>query len=85
MTTLMDTLYTFAQENLVMDYLSRNQGYSLALQELEGLDQAIQAALAPDQRPRLERLRDKVLAVHLAELEAIFQAGFSMALELGRA
>ena len=84
MTDLMENLYCFAQENRVAKYLYYDTEYRDSLECASKGEQALRATLTEEQNERLDALFGERLICHSAELEAIFQSGFSMALELVR-
>lgn len=84
MTDLMDALYTYAQENRMMDYLSRDKEYRQSSHYIEQHTEALRTVLPPEQAALLDKLLGEQLVSHLSELQAIFLSGFSMALELFR-
>lgn len=84
MTDLIETLYQFAQENRIAKYLYYDNEYRDSAECADKGEQALRATLTEEQNKRLDALLGKQFICHSAELEAIFQAGFSMALELIR-
>ena len=84
MTDLMNTLYTYAQETLMMDYLAQDREYRQSTHYIEQHTETLRATLSPEQAALLDKLLGEQLVSQLSELQAIFMSGFSMALELSR-
>lgn len=82
MTDLIENLYQFAQENRITKYLYSETEYQDATKCASKCEQTLRATLTDEQNRRLDALLDERLTYHSVELEAVFQAGFSMALEL---
>lgn len=81
MTDLMSMLYDYAQFNRVMGFID-----SRTCREMEGLEEktleALKKSLSGESLAALERYRDAILELQELYLEAMFQAGFSIAREL---
>lgn len=84
MTDLMQALFQYAQEHRVMEYLDRDSEYRNALRCSEKQRLLLQDSLTPQQTAHLDSLLSERDLVCFAQLQAIFQAAFSMALELSR-
>ncbi len=82
MTDLMQALYTFAQKNHAAKHLSCDMEYQDSVDCARKGEQALRATLTADQNERLDALFGEQFIYHSAELEAMFQSGFSMALNL---
>ena len=84
MTDLMQALYCFARENRITGYLEGDSQYHSVCRCAEKRERLLRAALTPEQAGWLDDLLDEQSIARSAELEAAFQAGFAMALELSR-
>lgn len=82
MTDIVEALYIFAQEKRIPKYIYNHTEYQDATKCASKCEQTLRATLTDEQNRRLDALLDERLTYHTAELEAVFQAGFSMALEL---
>ena len=82
MTDLMQTLFDYILDNLVENYLP-GPPYLKNAAALEAQDAALQKLLTPEQRAMLEKLQATEYRHDLMELEAMFQATWAVARELG--
>ncbi|MDO4315632.1 MAG: hypothetical protein Q4C45_07620 [Oscillospiraceae bacterium] len=82
MTGLMQTLFDYILDNLVENYLP-GPPYLKNAAALETQDTALQKLLTPEQQAALEKLRAAEHRRDLMELEAMFQATWAVARELG--
>lgn len=83
MDSLAQTLYTYAQEHRVMDYLQL-QEYHRLTSGLEESWEAFREALPPDQEQQLESLLARQYEAGGLEDRASFLAGVSVGLDLAR-
>lgn len=84
MTETMNALYSYAQDRRIMKYLRDDREYYRAERCADKWEEQLREKLSPEQLSQLDALLDERLTAHAAELEASFQVGFSMALELNR-
>lgn len=84
MTDLMEELFVYARENRIKGYLCKDPDYSSALCCSEKQLTKLQEQLSPQQSSRLNSFLNERDLVFFCELRAIFQAGFSMGMELSR-
>ncbi|HIT02803.1 MAG TPA: hypothetical protein IAC21_08325 [Candidatus Enterenecus merdae] len=82
MTDLMNHLYRYAQDNLIPGCLSRNREYQDSRTCAELGERALRAALPQAHRQKLDDLLGEQLICQWAMMEAAFQAGFSMSIDL---
>lgn len=84
MTDAMEVLYSYAQDYMVRPLLAQEPEYADALRCADQQEQQFRALLDDAGRERLEALLDErnLLAFH--QEQAMFYAGFSLAVELSR-
>ena len=84
MTAWMDLLIQYAQSDLMQGYLCRDREYQDAKDCAQKQEQSLRACLTPEQTQILDNLLGEQQIVHWAMMDAAFQAGFSLAMELNR-
>ena len=81
MTDLMQVLYEYAKEELLPSYLSSPE-YREVSRLTARLSRRLRDLLSGDSWNTLEKYEDATAQLHSLELEAAFQAAFSLAREL---
>ena len=81
MTDLMQVLYEYAQEELLPSYLPSRE-YREAARLSTRLSRRLRDLLADDGWDTVQKYEDAAAQLHSMELEAAFQAAFSLAREL---
>ena len=84
MTELMETLFLYAQEHRFLTYCNQETAYREGTHAASRQEAQLREGLDKDQANRLDDLMSKLHALQWIELEAMFQAGFDIAVELGR-
>ena len=84
MTELMETLFLYAQEHRFLTYCNQETAYRESRHAIDRQETLLREALSKEQAHRLDDLMSELHAMQWIELEAMFQAGFSIAVELGR-
>ena len=84
MTDPMQILYTYAQENMVGMLLAQEHGYRDACRCADKQEQALRDLVGEEHEEQLEALlEERDLVSHFGG-QALFRAGFQIALELTR-
>lgn len=83
MQTLAQTLYLYAQEHRVVNYLPTREYHRLT-SDLERAWEDFREALTPDWERQLASLLERQYKTGCLEDQAVFLAGVSMGLELAR-
>lgn len=84
MTDLMDTLYQYAEEKLMRGLLDQEEAYAQACHAAEKGEKTLRAQLSEEQQELLEALLEERKLMAFCEWEALFRAGFQVAMELAR-
>ena len=82
MTDLMQTIYEYIEEACYREYLPREY-YRHHQRVLEAADSALHDTLSEEQWRQLEKYTQTLTIRHAMELEAMFQAAWAAARELG--
>lgn len=85
MTEPMEVLYTYAQERIMHALLVREPEYQDALLHAEKEEGKLRAMLLPTTLEHLDNLLDEQHLLDFYREQAMFRAGFSLAVELMRA
>lgn len=84
MTEPMDVLYKYAEEHMVCGLLEQEREYVSASRCAEKQERAFLALVGEEHGERLEAMLDERKLLSFFEGQALFQAGFQIALELTR-
>lgn len=84
MTEPMDVLYKYAEEHLVRSLLEQEREYASASRCAERQEQDFLALVGEEHGERLEAMLDERKLLSFFEGQALFRAGFQIALELTR-
>ena len=85
MTDAMQVLYSYAQDYIVRSLLEEEPEYGEALRCAENREEHFRAQLDETAREDLEALLDEQNQLFFHRGQALFRAGFRLAMELGRA
>ena len=83
MTELMQVIFEYARENVIPAYMSHHE-YEVCDEAAESRAEALLQSLPTAQREQLEEYFEDAGRRTSMELEAAFQAGFALGLELTR-
>lgn len=84
MTEPMESLFLYAQENMLCALLAREPKYTDALRHADSREEHLRALLDGPGREHLEALLEEQGLCDLYREQAQFSAGFRLALELAR-
>ena len=84
MTDLMNMLYSYAQDSMLRGLLDLEPEYSNVCHCADRQEQALRELVGEENGERLEGLLDERKLMSFYEGQALFLAGFRMALELTR-
>ena len=83
MTDAMEVLYAYAQDYLLRSLLEREPDYADALRHADQQERSLRALLGADEE-RLDALLDERSSLDFHRGQALFRAGFQIAMELSR-
>lgn len=84
MTGLMEILYTYAQDNMLRGLLDQEPEYSNVQHCAGKKEQALRTLVGEENKQHLEDLLEERKLIAFFEGQALFRAGFRIALELTR-
>lgn len=84
MTNAMEVLFAHAQDWLVRPMLIAEPEYEDALRHANNQEQRLRAMLSDEEKQLLDSLMDERNTLLLFHQQAMFRAGFQLAMELGR-
>lgn len=84
MTDLIDVLYSYAQDYMLRGLLDREPEYAEACRCADRQERALYELVGEDNKAHLEDLLEERKLMSHYEGEALFRAGFQVALELTR-
>ena len=84
MTDAMEVLYAHAQDWLVLPLLTAEPEYDVTMRAADSREQRLRAMLSGEGATLLDELMDERSLLSALREQAMFRAGFQIALELGR-